>query len=123
SSPIIQTPSQLSHFLKHAEKHLGPDILSDVSDQTLCDIEMSMGDVIRLKKGSATWWNGPDAKCKCSKTNADSNPSKPVTKKIAYEKRYHTGGASRSMRADDGDENGTGSSLDYYLWSSEWHLC
>ncbi|KIK74293.1 hypothetical protein PAXRUDRAFT_791188, partial [Paxillus rubicundulus Ve08.2h10] len=102
-SPIIWTPSQLSHFLKHAEKHLGvsnattfeaalqlqdigPDILSDVSDQTLRDIGMSMGDVIRLKKGSATWWNGPDAKHKYSETNADSNPSKPVTRKITYEK-------------------------------------
>ncbi|KAF8836892.1 hypothetical protein BDN67DRAFT_867343, partial [Paxillus ammoniavirescens] len=103
SSPIMQTPSQLSRFLKHAEKHLGvfnatafkgtlqlqdidPDILSDVSDQTLQDIGMSMGDIIRLKKGSATWWNGPDAKWKCSETIVDSNPSKPVTKKITYKK-------------------------------------
>ncbi|KAF9219007.1 hypothetical protein BS17DRAFT_718806, partial [Gyrodon lividus] len=71
-SPIMWTPTQLSCFLKHAEKHLGisntttfeaalqlqgigPDILSDVSDQTLQDIGMSTGDIIRLKKGSATW--------------------------------------------------------------------
>ncbi|KIK73760.1 hypothetical protein PAXRUDRAFT_20526 [Paxillus rubicundulus Ve08.2h10] len=87
---------------------------------------MSMGDVIRLKKGSATWWNGPDAKHKYSETNADSNPSKPVTRKITYEKPYHTGGAScfsaPPMRADDGDENGAGSSPDYDLfYRSETH--
>ncbi|KIK78109.1 hypothetical protein PAXRUDRAFT_164866, partial [Paxillus rubicundulus Ve08.2h10] len=65
---------------------IGPDILLDISDQTLQDIGMSMGDIIRLKKGSATWWNGPDAKQKHSETIVNSNPSKPVTKKITYEK-------------------------------------
>ncbi|KAF9231874.1 hypothetical protein BU15DRAFT_67972 [Melanogaster broomeanus] len=62
-SPIVHTPTQLSRFLKHAEKHLGvsnatsfkaalhlqdigPDILPDVSDQTLKDAGMSTGDII-----------------------------------------------------------------------------
>ncbi|KAF9235503.1 hypothetical protein BU15DRAFT_64766 [Melanogaster broomeanus] len=62
-SPIVHTPTQLSCFLKHAEKHLGvsnvmsfeaalhlqdigPDILPDVSDQTLKDAGRSTGDII-----------------------------------------------------------------------------
>ncbi|KAF9238399.1 hypothetical protein BU15DRAFT_47788, partial [Melanogaster broomeanus] len=132
-SPIVHTPTQFSRFLKHAEKHLGvsnvtsfeaslhlqdigPDILPDVSDQTLKDVGMSTGDIIRLKKGSITWWNGPDVKRKHSDTVTDLTP----VQKIAYEKRYHEGGASRfsggPMRADDDNDDGTRASLDYDLF-------
>ncbi|KAF8833088.1 hypothetical protein BDN67DRAFT_917640, partial [Paxillus ammoniavirescens] len=142
-SPLVQTPTQLFRFLKHAEKHLGvpnatsfeaavhlqdigPDIFSDVSDQTLQDVGMSLGDIIHLKKGCVSWWNGPDTKRKRSETVTEStpNPSGPISKKIAYEKRYHEGGASRfsagPIRADDtGNEGG---STDYNLfYRSEAH--
>ncbi|KIK75745.1 hypothetical protein PAXRUDRAFT_171852 [Paxillus rubicundulus Ve08.2h10] len=81
----MQTLTQLSCFLKHVQKHLGVSNATAFEDELqLQDIGMSTGDIIRLKRGSATWWNGPDAKWKHSGTIFDSNPNKPVTKKIAY---------------------------------------
>ncbi|KAJ8596017.1 hypothetical protein M405DRAFT_806273 [Rhizopogon salebrosus TDB-379] len=78
-SPLIPTPSKLRRFLQYAEDDLGvnfatsyesslrsigagPDILSEISDQELSRIGLTPGDIIRLKKGSITWWNGPLAK-------------------------------------------------------------
>jgi hypothetical protein len=49
---------------------IGPDILTDISDRTLQDMGMNTGEIIRLKKASALWWIGPDAKRKRS----DSEP-------------------------------------------------
>jgi hypothetical protein len=45
---------------------IGPDILTDISDRTLQDMGMNTGEIIRLKKASALWWIGPDAKRKRS---------------------------------------------------------
>ncbi|KAG1793168.1 uncharacterized protein HD556DRAFT_1376146 [Suillus plorans] len=78
-SPPALTPSMLTRFLKHAEDHLGvafattyesslrgigagPDILAEMADQDLVRVGLSAGDIIQLKKGSITWWNGPLAK-------------------------------------------------------------
>ncbi|KAG1777621.1 hypothetical protein EV702DRAFT_1196834 [Suillus placidus] len=78
-SPVILTPSKLTHFLKYAEQELGvghamvyesslhsigagPDILVEIADQELAPIGLTPGDIIHLKKGSVTWWNGPLAK-------------------------------------------------------------
>ncbi|KIK11636.1 hypothetical protein PISMIDRAFT_68209, partial [Pisolithus microcarpus 441] len=79
SSPPIPSPTQLARYLEYAETNLGvryassykaalelhgigPDILPDVDDKLLADLGISAGDVIRLKKGSTAWWNGPDVK-------------------------------------------------------------
>ncbi|KIO01842.1 hypothetical protein M404DRAFT_89195, partial [Pisolithus tinctorius Marx 270] len=88
-SPPIPSPSHLSHFLCYTESNLsvrnttlyewelelqsiGPDILMDIDDQTLNRAGIATGDIIHLKKGSLLWWNGPDAKRKCSNTGASS---------------------------------------------------
>jgi hypothetical protein len=41
---------------------IGLDILGDIDDKVLSGISISTGDIIRIKKGSTIWWNGPDAK-------------------------------------------------------------
>ncbi|KIK90856.1 hypothetical protein PAXRUDRAFT_150973, partial [Paxillus rubicundulus Ve08.2h10] len=118
SFPFIRTPTQLFHFLQHAEAHLGIssatryegalwmqdiglDILLDVSNQTLQDMGMSTSDIICLKKGSAPWWKGPDSKRKCNRSSA---------KKIAYKRCYHDRGDSHfsagAMWADEDDSRG-----------------
>ena len=110
SSPPIPSPSHLICYLKHAEAHLGvnntllyrsslenngigPDILPDVEDKFLTDLGILPGDVIRLKKGSTAWWNGPDAKRKRS-TTVTSEDEQPV-KRVAYQKWFHGGGGAR----------------------------
>ncbi|KAI6038007.1 hypothetical protein EDC04DRAFT_2570559, partial [Pisolithus marmoratus] len=56
---------------------IGPDILQDVDDKFLSDMGISASDVIHLKKGSTTWWNGPDAKHK--RSNMSASASAPET--------------------------------------------
>ncbi|KAI6046582.1 hypothetical protein EDC04DRAFT_2557960, partial [Pisolithus marmoratus] len=73
------SPSKLVCYLEFTESHLSvchamsyksalelhgisPDILPDVSDKLLADLGLLAGDAIHLKKGSTTWWNGPDTK-------------------------------------------------------------
>jgi hypothetical protein len=79
SSPPINTPSKLRRYLQYAERHLGvdntmthehrlvresfgPDILPLISDQTLVECGVLLGDVIRLKRGASIWWASPEAK-------------------------------------------------------------
>ena len=79
SSPPINTPSKLRRYLEYAEQHLGvdnatthehrliqesvgPDILPLISDQTLVECGVPLGDVIRLKRGASAWWTSPEAK-------------------------------------------------------------
>ncbi|KIJ57767.1 hypothetical protein HYDPIDRAFT_34805 [Hydnomerulius pinastri MD-312] len=121
SSPPIPTPTTLGRFLCHAEDKLGvvnatsyewalqsegigPDILSDVDDQTLRGKGLKQGDIICLKKGSFTWWSGPNAK----------RPSK-----VSYEKRFKEGGGCHfsgpPMKVDE-DGNGWSPNSDYDLW-------
>ncbi|KAG2740174.1 hypothetical protein P692DRAFT_201728460, partial [Suillus brevipes Sb2] len=110
TSPVAPTPSTLTRFLKYAEDHLGvafastyeaslrgigagPDILVDMADQDLARVGLSAGDIIRLKKGSVTWWNGPLAKSSAKCQRSDTTESGiPKYKKFQYEKRYHDGG-------------------------------
>jgi len=81
-SPVpvpLPTPSKLTCFLQYAEANLGvesaqtlepalqrlgvgPDILSEMDDTLLCEAGISPGDIIRLKRGSIVWWNGPEAR-------------------------------------------------------------
>ena len=108
---------------------IGPDILTDVSDQTLQDMGMNTGEIIRLKKGSALWWIGPDAKRKRSdseplaKSQLNLTLDRPNVKKIAYERRYFRGGASHfgagPMRFDDGDDSGGPRDYDIFYYSDE----
>ncbi|KAG1906555.1 uncharacterized protein F5891DRAFT_1181965 [Suillus fuscotomentosus] len=109
-SPPALTPSMLTRFLKHAEDHLGvvfattyksslcgigagPDILAEMADQDLVRVGLSAGDIIRLKKGSITWWNGPLAKNTAKRQRSDTSESNvPELKKFQYERRYHDGG-------------------------------
>ena len=94
---------------------IGPDILMDVSDQMLQDMGMNIGEIIWLKKASALWWTGPDAKRKCSdseppaESQLNLTPDRPNVKKMAYERHYHNGGRARfgagPMR-HDGDDGG-----------------
>ena len=106
---------------------IGPHILAETDDKMLSRIGIAIGNIICLKKGSTVWWNGLDAKWKCSKTgqsNVDQPQHKekspvcpPPKKKVAYEKKYHDGSGScfmgPLMQADGGDDN---PSKDYNLW-------
>jgi hypothetical protein len=88
-APLIPSPSDIPHFLKHAStvlsvchalgfgsplchKGYSLDILPDVNDSALMALGISAGDVLRLKNGSQQWWNGPDAK---RKFDEDANNS------------------------------------------------
>ncbi|KAF8132039.1 hypothetical protein EV363DRAFT_1480092 [Boletus edulis] len=140
TSPPVPSPSQLARFLEYAEtelhvlnataferrlaaQHIGPDILPEIDDKTLAsEIGIPAGDIVRLKKGSTVWWNGPDAKRKRSDTGQSSashpkSPTRPRQKRVAYEKRYHDKGASRftgpPMIAGDDDED---KDKDYDIW-------
>ena len=81
TSPIPYMPSLLSRFLQYLQDHLGirnallyenvllrhgygPDILHKVPSKDLENLDISAGDVIRLKDASLPWFTGPLAKCK-----------------------------------------------------------
>jgi hypothetical protein len=110
-SPVTNTPSKLSRFLKYAEAHLGipnvqlyercledmgygPDILHLVSDNDLKDIGIKPGDVIRLKQHSLQWLNSSASKRKQG-NHMPSTPSTPPNKRVRFEKRFRDGGAAR----------------------------
>jgi hypothetical protein len=116
-SPAILTPSKLTRFLEYAEQELGVsqammyesslhsigaglDILVEIADQELARIGLTPGDIIRLKKGSVTWWNGPLAKNELMdstkrKRSDTTNSEIPEDRRYQYEKRYHDGGRAR----------------------------
>jgi hypothetical protein len=115
SSPPINTPSKMRRYLEYAEQHLGvdnatthehrlvqesfgPDILPLISDQTLVECGVPLGDVIRLKRGASTWWASPEAKR--PKVQVANQP--PANDDIAgltydydirFEKRFPEGGS------------------------------
>jgi hypothetical protein len=120
-APLIPSPSDIPHFLKHAStvlgvrhalkfesplhhKGYGPDILPDVDDPALMAVGISAGDVLCLKNGSQKWWNGPDAKYKFDE-DADnsffsSNKSRDISddhidKRCHYEYLFPDGGGTR----------------------------
>ncbi|KAJ7888204.1 hypothetical protein B0H13DRAFT_2342055 [Mycena leptocephala] len=127
-SPAIPSPTKLTRFLLHAElklgiknalqyesamsrNGLGPDILHMVDGRALMDCGINKGDVLRMKAGAPSWWNGPDAKRKRVDSVAPANSqasgsnsagsaqidslATPPSKKVAFERRYGDGGASR----------------------------
>ncbi|KIK91171.1 hypothetical protein PAXRUDRAFT_150098, partial [Paxillus rubicundulus Ve08.2h10] len=97
TSPLVPSPSQLMWFLKYAEmelhvenatmfeqrlagQHISPDILPKIEDKILAvKIGIPAGDIICLKKGSIKWWNGPNAKPKCSNTHQSQLRSRSAT--------------------------------------------
>ncbi|KIK36703.1 hypothetical protein CY34DRAFT_26258 [Suillus luteus UH-Slu-Lm8-n1] len=143
-SPAILTPSKLTRFLEYAEQELGvsqammyesslrsigagPDILVEIADQELARIGLTPGDIIRLKKGSVTWWNGPLAKNELMdstkrKHSDTTNSEIPEDRRYQYEKRYHDGGRARingsRMRIEERPP-GECPDLDYDLY----HFC
>jgi len=134
SSPPVPSPTQIARYLRYAETNLGvkyassykaalemhgfgPDILPEVDAKALSDLGIPAGDVIRLKKGSMAWWNGPNAKRKRSNTSASvplvpETQELPAKKRVSYNKRYHDGGGCRfsglPMQKDDDDDDGFG---------------
>jgi hypothetical protein len=114
ASPAINTPSKLRRYLEFAEQHLGvnnatihehrlvqesfgPDILPLVSDQTLVECGVPLGDVIRLKRGASTWWASPEAKrpkiVDQPPTNDDFASVLTYEHDIRFEKRFPEGGS------------------------------
>jgi len=141
-SPLVPSPSHLAHYLKYVETHLGvqhastfesalqiqgigPDILPEVDNKILSKLGTSAGDILHLKKGSMTWWNGLDAKRKRSNTTTSSSSAavareEPAYKKVSYEKRYHEGGGSwfsgPPMKRDEDDPDAAPIEHDYDLF-------
>jgi hypothetical protein len=93
-TPILNTPTKLPRFLSYAETHLGvrdvhqyeeklsamgfgPDILHVVDDKVLTDIGISLGDTIRIKQHSLTWWNNMATKCKFGDRTPSPSHSPP----------------------------------------------
>ncbi|KAJ7085267.1 hypothetical protein C8R44DRAFT_651224 [Mycena epipterygia] len=134
SQAAIPTPSKLPRFLEYAGQNLGvtsaptfesrmrihgygPDILHLLEDQDLMDIGINKGDVIRLKAGAQSWWNGPEANKKRLHVEMEEGSTSwgsggpglftpvrnqphtihttPPSKKVAFEHRYEDGGALR----------------------------
>ena len=104
---------------------IGPDILPEVNNKILSKLGISAGDILRLKKGSMTWWNGLDVKRKRSNTTT-SSPSaavareEPAYKKVSYEKQYHEGGgcwfSGPLMKRDEDDPDAAQIEHDYNLF-------
>lgn len=136
SSPPLLSPSQLLQFLKYTEKdlgvsdatmyeqklqvqHIGPDILGDIDDKILLGIGIPTGDIIHLKMGCTVWWNGPDAKRKCSNTDQSQSgqaiASSPPKKKISYKKKYY-GGGSCHFKGPPMEPGNDDPQKDYDLW-------
>jgi hypothetical protein len=124
-SPVRNTPSKLSRFLKYAEEELGvpaatgykdsfrahgygPDILHLVDDTALQHIGLSEGDIIRLKQSALRWWNLQSDSNKRKQPDEDVGgsaaqlmpplrlePRTPPNLKVRFKKRYHDGGLAR----------------------------
>ena len=110
TSPPINTPSKLKRYLEYAEKHLGvnnattyerrlaresfgPDIILLINDQLLVDCGVPMGDAIRLKRGSSSWWASPEAKRPRVLDNPTNDDFFGAVYDIRFEKRFREGGS------------------------------
>jgi hypothetical protein len=89
----VQDATSYEPSLQH--KRYGPDILPHVSDKALEEVGIHPGDVIRLKDGAVTWWNGPDAKRK--RVDGEGDISDPPAKHdiVTYKRRFDDSGACR----------------------------
>ncbi len=112
TSPTPYTPSLLSRFLRYSQEHLGvcnatsyenallrhgygPDILHKVPSKDLENLDISAGDVIRLKEASLPWFTGPLAKRKRgddveTETQGASRPPPAKKRVVRYERRWFT---------------------------------
>lgn len=106
NSPVRPTPTKLPHFLAHAQDNLdvtnarlleyplkakgyGPDIFPLVKDGKLLEMNISDGDVIRLKRGATEWWNSPAAKRPRAEVDADLR--RDAQRKVRFERVWHDG--------------------------------
>lgn len=108
-SPLQNTPSKLSRFLKYAEQFhahgYGPDILHPVDDTALHCIGVSEGDIIHLKQNALHWWNLESETNKHKWPDDDANvpggsvqpdaPCTPPNLRVHFEKKYSDGGHMR----------------------------
>jgi hypothetical protein len=123
-SPLHNTPSKLTCFLKYAQEHLGvedatgyedkfrahgygPDILHLVENSALERIGLLEGDIIRLKQNALRWWNLESESNKRKRTASGSNevrggslptqpaPRTPPNLRIRFEQQFHDGGHAR----------------------------
>jgi hypothetical protein len=108
TSPTPNTPSLLSRFLRYSQDHLGvrnaisyenallrhgygPDILHKVPSKDLENLDISAGDVIRLKEASLPWFTGPLAKRKRGNDAEIQEPFPALKKRVVrYERRWFT---------------------------------
>ena len=111
SSPPINTPSKLRHYLEYAEQQLGvdnattheqclvqelfgPDIFPLISNQILVECGVPLGDVIQLKRGASAWWARPEAKHpKIIDQPPAHNDFTGVNYDIRFEKHFPEGGS------------------------------
>jgi len=103
----------------------GPDILHLVDNAVLRDVGFTPGDVICLKQNSQQWWNSADTKAtKRKRMTPPSTQSTPPSKKVAFEKQYHDGGAQRCYgpRLVEGDIS-PGADFDWYYFSRPGTPC
>lgn len=101
-------------------QHIGPNIISKISDKILFNIEIPTGDIICLKRDWMVWWNGPDAKQKHSNTDQIStsksrSPTCSLQKKVIYEKKYHDSSGCHFTAFSMIPSNNNGP-RDYDLW-------
>ena len=114
SSLPRNSPSKVGHYLGYASEKLGvrdahvykealaregygPDILPYVEDKALTECGLTPGDVIRLKRGAAEWWNSSDAKrARILEPTDKPQPALPTSTTeygIRFEKKYLDGGS------------------------------
>ncbi|KAF8559464.1 hypothetical protein OG21DRAFT_1366400, partial [Imleria badia] len=123
SPKLIHSPSHLTHYLEYAAAHcgvhhaltyktcleiegIGPNVLLKFENRFLCDLGISAGDVVRLKKAIPMWWNAPDANdTVTSDTDGRQASGEQPAKRVAYQKCFHGGGGAQftgpPMRAED----------------------
>ncbi|THU92033.1 hypothetical protein K435DRAFT_800797 [Dendrothele bispora CBS 962.96] len=131
---VPNTPSKLPRFLAYAESELGvsgassycrtleqqkvgPDILHLVPDETLLNLNLPLGDIIRLKQAAPVWIQSSDAKRKDPPPTAGTSDGNPPAKRIRFKKRWHDGSGAASEHGT-GMEIGSppGSDVDYDWW-------
>jgi hypothetical protein len=139
---ILHTPSKLTHYLKHAENHLGvtntrlhewalhnkgfgPDILHLVKGwlkaEELTELGISCGNAMWLKQGAEAWWTGPEArtssKCKASELPVDEDLD---DKWYWFEKCWKDGSGAASYFGNKIQPEDPDTPLHDYEW---WFFC
>ena len=82
----LEVPHALSYQAVLKQKGIGPNIFNNFSDKFYTDLGILPGDVIRLKKGSESWWKEHQAEVKQKRrdtsesTSATVEPGQPSAK-------------------------------------------